>query len=232
MDWLTQLGGFLNFDFGVVWDYRILFLKGALTTIEITIISVLLGTVLGMFLGLARLSKWSFLKWPALVYIDIFRGTPLLVQIFIIHFALLPSIFGSSPGVWVSGILSLTLNSAAYIAEIFRAGIQSLDRGQMEASRSLGMTYGQSMRYIILPQAFRRMLPPLGNESIMLLKDSSLLVAISFKELMFAGKTIQGAILRPWEAYLPVAVLYLVMTLVLSKLVRYLEEKYGAEGSE
>lgn len=219
----------LNFDLRLVYDYRSLYLQGALTTIQITFISVILGTILGMFLGLARLSKFKLLSRITLIYIDVFRGTPLLVQIFIIHFALLPSILGQSPGVWVSGIVSLSLNSAAYVAEIFRAGIQSLDKGQMEAARSLGMSYWQAMRLIILPQAFKRMLPPLGNETIMLLKDSSLLMAISFKDLMFAGKTVQGAVMKPWEAYLPVAVIYLILTLVLAKFVRYLEKRYRAD---
>jgi glutamine transport system permease protein len=229
MDWLTKLGEFLNFDFSIVYAYRSLYLNGALLTIQITAISLVLGMIFGMFLGLARLSSWGWLKWPALAYIDLFRGTPLLVQIMIIHFALIPSLFGSSQGVWISGIAALTLNAAAYIAEIFRAGIQSLDPGQMEAARSLGMKYRQAMRYIILPQALKRMLPALGNEFITLLKDSSLLLVISFHELMYAGKTVLGATSRAWEAYLPVAIIYLMMTLVLSKWVRYLEKRYSTE---
>jgi glutamine transport system permease protein len=226
---MIWLGEFLNFRFDIVWDYRYMYLRGALITLEITTIGIVLGTFFGMLMGLARMSPWGWLRKPVLIYIDVFRGTPLLVQILIIHFALLPSIFTTSPGVWVSGIIALTFNAAAYIAEIFRAGIQSLDSGQMEASRSLGMTYGQSMRYIILPQAVRRMLPALGNEFITLLKDSSLLLVISFQELMFAGKTVLGATSRAWEAYLPVAVIYLIMTLLLTKLLRRLENRYGTE---
>lgn len=233
MDWLfTFSETVFNFNLKVVYDYRSLYLNGALLTIQITAISLVLGTLLGMFLGLARLSKMKWIQLPALAYIDFFRGTPLLVQIMIIHYALIPSLFGSSQGAWFSGIAALSLNSAAYIAEIFRAGIQSLDRGQMEASRSLGMTYSQSMTYIILPQAVKRMLPPLGNEAIMLLKDSSLLLVISFHELMYAGKTVLGAKSLPWEAYLPVAFIYLIMTLGLAKFVRYLEQRYSTEGSK
>ncbi|MBO8173160.1 MAG: amino acid ABC transporter permease [Bacillaceae bacterium] len=213
-------------DWSIIYDYRWFYLKGALVTVEVTFIAILLGTLLGLLFGLARLSKIPFLHYPAVWYIDLIRGTPLLVQILIIHFALLPSLLGSSPGVWVSAIMSLTINSAAYIAEIFRAGIQSIDRGQMEAARSLGMKHSQAMYYIILPQAFKRMLPPLGNEFITLLKDSSLLMVISFSELMYSGKTILGATASPWEAYLPVAFLYLVITLGLTRFVNYLELRY------
>jgi glutamine transport system permease protein len=233
MDWLFAFSKtVLNFNLEVVYSYRSLYLNGALLTLQITAISLVLGTLFGMLLGLARLSKLKWVQMPALIYIDFFRGTPLLVQIMIIHFALIPSIFGSSQGAWFSGIIALSFNAAAYIAEIFRAGIQSLDRGQMEASRSLGMTYTQSMTYIILPQAVKRMLPPLGNEAIMLLKDSSLLLVISFHELMYAGKTLMGATTLAWEAYLPVAIIYLIMTLGLSKFVRHLEQRYSTEGSK
>lgn len=213
-----------GFDFSIVYAYRSLYLKGALMTIEVTLIAVILGTILGLFIGMMRLSKRPWISYPAIWYIDLFRGTPLLVQIMIIHFALIPSIIGHSSW-WASAIISLTLNSAAYIAEIFRAGIQSIDKGQMEAARSLGMKHGQAMRHIIIPQAFRRMIPPLGNESITLLKDSSLLMVISVKELMYAGKTVLGATFSPWEAYLPVAFIYLVLTLGLTRFVKYLEDR-------
>ncbi|GAA0363472.1 amino acid ABC transporter permease [Bacillus horti] len=231
MDWLFDFfQNVLNFDLRLVYAYRSIYLQGAWNTLQITFISVIIGTILGVIIGLARLSSFKILRGITLTFIDVFRGTPLLVQILIIHSALLPTIFGSSQGVWVSGIVALSLNSAAYVAEIFRAGIQSLDKGQMEASRSLGMTYWQATWNIILPQAFKRMLPPLGNETIMLLKDSSLLMVISFKDIMYAGKTVQGATFKAWEAYLPVAVIYLIMTLVLARFVRYLEKRYSTEG--
>lgn len=212
-------------DFSIIYDYRWFYLEGALYTIIVTFISIILGTIVGLIFGLFRLSKLPVLHYPALWYIDVIRGTPLLVQIMIIHYALIPTIFGHSLGPWVSAIFALTINSGAYIAEIFRAGIQSIDKGQMEAARSLGMKHGQAMRYIILPQAFKRMLPPLGNEFIVLLKDSSLLMVISFYELMYAGKTILGATTRAWEAYIPVAVIYLIITLGLSRMVNLMERR-------
>src|SRR5690606_24018227 len=124
---------------------------------------------------------------------DLFRGTPLLVQIFIIHLALIPTLFGHSLGFMVSGITALVLNCAAYTAEIIRAGIQSIDKGQMEAARSLGLNQFQAMRKVILPQAFRRMIPPLGNEFITLLKDSSLVTVIAANDILYAAKVVSGA---------------------------------------
>lgn len=154
--------------------------KGAVYTVIITAMSVFFGTVIGLFLGLGRLSKKKFFSIPSSIYVDSIRGTPLLVQILIIYFGI-PNLYNMITGdrftmnVFVAAVLACSINSGAYVAEIFRAGIQSIDKGQMEAARSLGMTHRQAMRYIILPQAFRRIIPPLGNEFIVLLKDTSLL---------------------------------------------------------
>lgn len=213
----------------IIFEYRNIFLQGALTTLKITAIAILIGSILGLFLGLARMSVSRWLRVPAYIYVDFIRGTPLLVQIMIIHAALIPSIFGHSLGAMISGVVALSLNSAAYIAEIFRGGIQSIDRGQMEAARSLGLNHSQAMKFVILPQAFRRILPPLGNEFIALLKDSSLLMSISVAELMMAGKVVSGSYMVTWEAYLPVAALYLIMTLVLSQVVQYMERRLVTE---
>lgn len=215
--------GAVRFD--IIVNYAPMFIKGALLTLELTSVAVSVGTVLGLFLSLCNLSSIKSVNWFGKVYVDLFRGTPLLVQIFIFHYAVLPSI-GDFPTI-VSGFVALSLNSGAYIAEIFRAGIQSIDRGQMEASRSLGMTYGQAMRYIIIPQAFKRVVPPLGNEFIAMLKDSSLVSAISLQELAFTGTIVMGDTARVWEALIPVAVLYLVMTLLLSRLVAFMERRLG-----
>ncbi len=211
--------------FDIVVKYAPMFLKGALLTLELTSVAVSIGTVLGLFVSLFNLSPFKPLNWIGKVYVDLFRGTPLLVQIIIFHYAVLPAL-GDFPTI-VSGFVALSLNSGAYIAEIFRAGIQSIDRGQMEASRSLGMTYAQAMRYIIIPQAFKRVVPPLGNEFIAMLKDSSLVSVISLQELAFTGTIVMGDTARVWEALIPVAVLYLLMTLLLSQLVAYLERRLG-----
>jgi glutamine transport system permease protein len=215
--------GAIRFD--IIVDYGPMFLKGALLTLELTVVAVSVGTFFGLFLSLLTLSSFKPAYWFGKVYVDLFRGTPLLVQIFIFHYAVLPAI-GDFPTI-VSGFVALSLNSGAYIAEIFRAGIQSIDRGQMEASRSLGMTYAQAMRHIIIPQAFKRVIPPLGNEFIAMLKDSSLVSAIALQELAMTGTIVMGTTTRVWESLLPVAVLYLVMTLLLSQLVYYLERRLG-----
>jgi ABC-type amino acid transport system permease subunit len=153
------------------------------------------------------------------------RGTPLLVQIYIVYFVL-PAVGISLPP-FVSGLVALSLNSAAYVSEIFRAGIQSIDAGQGEAARALGMSHVQAMRYIILPQTLRRVLPPLTNEAVALLKDSSLVSVVSLSELMRMGREIVTTSGAPTTVYLAVALLYLAMTLPLTALVRYLESRWG-----
>ncbi|MEW6525009.1 MAG: amino acid ABC transporter permease [Bacillota bacterium] len=214
-----------DFRWELVGRYLPFLLEGAALTVVVTMASIALGIILGLFAGLARISSRTALRVLAGAYIDFFRGTPLLVQIFLIHYALVPMVYGRAASPYLSGIGALSINAGAYIAEIVRAGIQSIDRGQMEAARSLGMTYAQAMRFIILPQAFRRIVPPLGNEFIMLLKDSSLLFAIAVEELMTRGRLMNGRTYRPFEAYLTVAVIYLVMTLTFSRLLGRLERR-------
>jgi polar amino acid transport system permease protein len=153
-------------------------LQGALVTIEIAIIGVIAGSLLGLIVGLGRVSNVFIFSQISRLYIWVVRGTPLLLQLFIIHFAI-PSVFSAlTMPPFVSACIALSLNAAAYIAEIARGAIQSIDKGQMEAARSLGLSYNQAMRRIIIPQAFRRMLPPLGNEFIALIKESSLVSTI------------------------------------------------------
>lgn len=220
-------------DFTVIWDYKELFVRGFFNTILLTSTGILFGLILGLFIGLGKMSKHWFISFPAKIYVEVFRGTPLFVQILIIHFAAIPSIADAIgidiPSPMVSGIVALTLNASAYIAEILRGGIQSIDRGQMEAARSLGMTHNQAMLHIILPQAFKRMLPPLGNEFVALLKDSSLLAIIAVNELAYAGFITAKSTFHRWEAYLTIAVLYLFLTMVFSRIVAYLERRFSTE---
>lgn len=185
------------------------------------------GIILGLLFGLGKLSKRKWIYYPCKYYVDFFRGTPLLVQILIIHLAVIPTIFGHSLGYFISGAIALMLNCAAYNAEIIRAGIQSIERGQMEAARSLGMPHKTAMRYIILPQAFRRMVPPLGNELIALLKDSSLVTVIAANDLLYAGKVVAGAYARFWEPYITVAILYLLLTYIFTKIITYVEKRFS-----
>lgn len=218
----------MDLDFSIVFKVLPLLLEGAAVTVEITAISVGLGLVIGMLVGVARLAKMRILKWLAMIYIDFIRGTPLLVQIFLIYFAL-PMITGTRIDPFFAAITACSINSGAYIAEIFRAGIQSIDKGQIEAGRSLGLNWYQTMRYVIMPQAFKRVIPPLGNEFIAMLKDSSLVSVIGFEELTRRGQLIIAKTYSSFEIWMAVAILYLIMTLTISRLVAYLERRYNVD---
>lgn len=214
----------MNFDFNLIVRSLPLLLTGAVVTLQITIISVGMGFIIGMFVGMARLARLWPVRIAAAVYVDFIRGTPLLVQIFIIYFAL-PLITGRRIDPFIAAITACSINSGAYVAEIFRAGIQSIDKGQMEAGRSLGMGWVQTMRYIILPQAFKRIIPPLGNEFIAMLKDSSLVSVIGFEELTRRGQLIIARTYGSFEIWSSVALIYLIMTLTISRLVDFLERR-------
>ena len=205
-----------------------LLIVGAGITIQITAISVGLGLIIGMFVGIARICNVKVLRALATVYIDFLRGTPLLVQIFLIYFAL-PMVVGQRVDPFIAAITACGINSGAYIAEIFRAGIQAIDEGQMEAGRSLGMSWVQTMRYIIVPQAFKNVIPPLGNEFIALLKDSSLVSVIGFEELTRRGQLIIARTYGYLEIWITVALIYLVMTLTISRLVSYMEKRLATK---
>ena len=216
----------MNFDFDLVTRSFPLLLLGAGVTIQITALSVGFGLVIGVFMGMARLSKMWVIRSFAAVYVDFIRGTPLLVQIFLIYFAL-PMLTGQRIDPFIAAISACSINSGAYVAEIFRGGIQSIDKGQMEAGRSLGMTWMQTMRYIIVPQAFNRVIPPLGNEFIAMLKDSSLVSVIGFEELTRRGQLIIARTYSSFEIWLTVAFIYLIMTFAISRLVDALERRYN-----
>lgn len=216
-----------DLQWDTVWNYRDMFIRGIGITIMLTLSGYFGGIFLGLFLGLGKLSKKKWIYWPSKIYVDFFRGTPMLVQILLIHLAVIPTIFGHSLGVMVTGVTALVLNCAAYNAEIFRAGIQSIDKGQMEAARSLGLTHYQAMRKIILPQALRRMIPPLGNEFIALLKDSSLVAVIAAPDILYAAKVVAGASFRFWEPYLVASILYLLLTYTVTKMVALIEKRFS-----
>lgn len=204
-------------------------LQGALVTIQLTAITVVVGIMLGSVIGILRQSPSLPLRWAARTYIDFFRGTPLLVQLLIIYYGI-PGVLQSigSPikmERFVAAIVALSLNCAAYIAEIVRAGIQSIEVGQREASESLGLGPTQTMRHVIFPQAFRRMIPPIGNEFIALLKDTSLVSVISYQELVQNGRIIVARTYQAFPIYIAVALIYLVLTLVSSQLFSYLEKR-------
>lgn len=207
-------------------------LLGALMTLFLTCISVCNGVFIGTMAGIARVVHNKIINFIAGIYVDFIRGTPLLVQIFMIHFGMPPILgvlFNHGQAIpinpFVSAFSALSINSGAYVAEIIRAGIQSIDRGQMEAARSLGMTYRQSMRHVVLPQALKRVVPPLGNEFIAMLKDSSLVSVIGMEELVRKAQVIVTRSYRPTETWLEVGLLFLIMTIPFTRLVARLERR-------
>lgn len=211
-------------DFELIQRALPILLMGAGVTIEITAFSVAIGFFIGFFVGIARISQFKILQIMAAVYADCIRGTPLLVQIFLIYFAL-PMAIGQRVEPFIAAVAACGINSGAYVSEIFRAGIQAIDVGQMEAGRSLGLTWWQTMRFIILPQAFKNILPPLGNEFIAMLKDSSLVSVIGFEELTRRGQLIIAQTYGSFEIWMTVAVLYLIMTMAISRIVAFLEKR-------
>lgn len=246
----------MDFRFDIIYEYRWMFFYGALTTLGLTVVATAGGSVLGLLLALARMiylekagAPMRALAWVlrkfSLLYVTLLRGTPLFVQIVIWAYVWFPffvhptdgllmngneaKVFRNSYGALVAGSLALIANSGAYICEIFRAGIQSIDRGQMEAARSLGLSYSQAMRYVILPQALRRMLPPLASEFVTLLKDSSLLSVIAVAELTYVQKTISGRYYIYEEPLYTIALIYLLMTTFLGWVFLRLESRYNPQ---
>lgn len=198
--------------------------QGSLVTIELAVIAIIIGLIFGLVLALGKISKNRVLNTISTLYIWVFRGTPLLLQIFVMYYAL-PSC-GILLSAFMSAIAALGLNSAAYSAEIIRAAIQSIDKGQLEAARALGMSYSQAMFRVIIPQSYRRMIPPIGNEAIMLLKDSSLVSAIGMSELLRTTKVMannSGNMLF----FMIAAGIYLFFTTVFTAIFHKLEKKYS-----
>lgn len=236
-------------------NYQVIFravLQGVWVTITVTLVSFALAVILGLLVGLARVSTRRLVYEVSSFYVEIIRGVPMLVLLYYIVFAGAPAIvsainlmgvtlrnLGILPGLGESMaemgvrqidftmrvIIALTIGYSAFLAEIFRAGIQSIERGQTEAARSLGMTYWQSMRHVILPQAIRRVLPPLGNDFIAMLKDSSLVSVMGVADITYQGKVYAASTFKFFETYNVVGYLYLVMTIGLALLVRYLERR-------
>ena len=209
-------------------------LLGLWITLKVSIVSIVVGIFIGLIGGLARISDNPALKWTSITYIELIRGSPLLVQIFIWYFVLGTLIntmlanYGipQMPPLWF-GVAALSTFTGAYVAEMVRAGIQSIDKGQTEAARSLGMNYPQAMLHVIMPQALRRILPPLAGQFISLIKDSSLLGIIAIRELTKATREVVTSSLQPFELWFICALLYLVLTFSLSMFAQYLERRVG-----
>ncbi|MDV6379338.1 amino acid ABC transporter permease [Sporosarcina sp. GW1-11] len=215
------MGGY-EYDFSVISQNMDIFIEGALKTLEISAIALLLAIPIGVIVGMGRISRNRLLRWLSSAYVEIMRGVPLLVLLIWIFFVL--GQFLQLGSYWGS-IIGLAIFTAAFIAEIVRSGIQGVPRGQMEAARSSGMSYWQAMRLIVLPQAFRRVLPPLASQFIMLIKDSSLISVIGAAELTLNAKNLVSTTFRSIEVWTFVGLIYFVMTFTLSMIIRAIEQR-------
>ncbi|HDZ5993592.1 TPA: ABC transporter permease subunit [Staphylococcus aureus] len=225
--YMTNAANAMNDDSGFISKYGSFFLKGIKITILISLIGVALGAILGAFVALMKLSKIKIISWIASIYIEILRGTPMLVQVFIVFFGITAAL-GLDISALVCGTIALVINSSAYIAEIIRAGINAVDKGQMEAARSLGLNYRQTMKSVIMPQAIKNILPALGNEFVTLIKESSIVSTIGVGEIMFNAQVVQGISFDPFTPLLVAAALYFVLTFVLTRIMNMIEGRLNA----
>ena len=218
-----------HWDFGSIWIYRWLLAQGLLYTVLFTLVCVVLGFAAGVLSGMGRRSKWKCIAWPMHAYVELFRCTPLLVQLIWFYYAL-PILTGIAMTPSMASVLALSLYGGAFYSEIVRGGINSLDRGQTEAGQVLGMSHWQLMWHIILPQAFKRMLPPLMSQSIMQLKNTSLLSVLAVPDLLYQGQSAAHDSYRPLEIYTIVAICYFVVLFPATLLVRALEIRLARRG--
>lgn len=211
--------------------WQVFLFEGIKNTLILTLISVAMGSVLGSLVAFLKMSRYKIVRFLISIYIEVIRGTPILLQLYIFYFVipqLLPFL-NMSPFMWVA--VALCLNSAAYVSEVIRSGIQAVDKGQTEAARSLGMSHHQTMMKIVLPQAIRNILPALGNEFIMMLKETSLASTFFLGDLMTSYLKVRSSTMLTLEALTIVGVLYLLLTFPLSKLVQHFEKKLNNPNS-
>ncbi len=213
-------------NIGDIWStyWHLFLLKGLPMTLALTVVAVLFGVILGAVVAMLKMSKFKIVRFIASVYIEVIRGTPILLQLFIFVFAL-PAMVPIRLSYFTWSAIALSINSAAYVSEVIRSGIQAVEKGQTEAARSLGMSESQTMMKIILPQAIRNILPALGNEFIMILKETSLASQFYVGDLMTQYAVVRGATYQAFECLIIVGIIYLCVTYPLSKLVGYFEKK-------
>ena len=225
----------MNFTFlSKYWTY---YLIGAKNTILLALLAVVIGVLIGMLLAIGRVGKNRALKFLATAYVEFIRGTPLLVQLFIIYYGLqaigirfpdsplASRILGINFADFMAGVITMGINSGAYVCEIFRAGIQSIDKGQSEAARSLGLSQTRTLIYVVIPQAIRNVLPALGNEFVVVIKESSIVSIIGIADLMYKANTVRGNTFQPFEPLLIAALVYFALTFPLSKLLARIERR-------
>lgn len=215
-----------NWDFAVLWKYQAVFLRGVLLTAYLTLLATAIGVLLGLGLAFLRSARFAVVRYIAIAYIEFFRTTPALVQLVWIYYSL-PILTGIQLPSFSSVAIGLGLHSAAYFAEIFRAGIQSIERGQTHAARSLGMSHWQSMRRIILPQALQRMVPPLINEFVTVAKLTTLASMLAVNELMHESNNLILTVSRPLEIYTVLAILFFLILFPVTVISQHLERRWA-----
>lgn len=213
--------------FNLFWEYRSFYLTGLQYTLLLAALGVFCGFVLGLVVALIRMSKFWLLRFIGSAWVEFLRGTPMLVQLLVIHYGLVA--FGIEFTPIQSGAITLTINSSAYLAEIFRAGIQGVDRGQMEAARSLGMPRIMALRHIVMPQALKSVIPAIGNEFVTIIKESSIISIIGVTDLIFQTQVVTGITYNSLEPLIIVAFIYFILTFTLSKLLGVLERKLNTD---
>ncbi|SEL25391.1 ABC transporter substrate-binding protein/permease [Paenibacillus sp. OK003] len=213
--------------FQVFWEYKSFYATGVGYTLLLSALGVIFGVIIGLIICLFRLHDVSILRWIGTAYVEVIRGTPMLVQLMIIYYGLALT-FGITFSPLQAGIITLSINSGAYLAEIFRAGIKGVDRGQLEAARSLGMGRGAAMRFIVLPQAFKAVLPAIGNEFVTIIKESSIISVIGMVDIMYQASVVKNITYQGMSPFLIAAAIYFVLTFILSKLLGRLERKLSA----
>ena len=216
----------MSVNFLSMLKYSHLFVSGLLMTLKLTFLAVTIGVILGLIVALIKMSSIKPISFIGASYVEIIRGTPLLVQLLLIYNGLMQ--FGIDIPAFTAGVSALAINSAAYVAEIIRAGIQAVDPGQNEAARSLGMTHAMAMRYVIIPQAIKNILPALGNEFIGMLKESAIVSVIGFADLTRQADIIQSITYKYFEPYIIIAAIYFVMTFIFSRLLGIFERRLRA----
>lgn len=228
---MDLLIGAVRIDMSSMIPYLSWFLDGALMTLWVSLLTVVFGSLIGFIATLAKRSRFKVLNWIATAYTQVIRGTPILLQLYIITLGLpslgisIPDVFGPRSGLLIGAVIALAINSGAYTCEIFRSGLNSVDNGQVEAARSLGLTSRQTMFYVIIPQAIKTILPALGNEFITMIKESSMVSVIGVGDVMYQQKIVQGATYRQFEPLIVIAIIYFVMTTVLTTILGFFERR-------
>lgn len=228
---MDLLIGAIRIDMSSMTPYLSWFFEGALMTLWISLLTVVFGSLIGFIATLAKRSRFKVFNWIATAYTQVIRGTPILLQLYIITLGLpslginIPDLFGPRSGLLIGAVIALAINSGAYTCEIFRSGLNSVDNGQVEAARSLGLTSRQTMFYVIIPQAIKTILPALGNEFITMIKESSMVSVIGVGDVMYQQKIVQGATYRQFEPLIVIAIIYFIMTTVLTTILGFFERR-------